>query len=66
MDDCKNKIVDGIKPEKCTNEDFKDLINMMANISSEEPPISRDGRYLDVDVRLNGEWFYDVAEFYRE
>lgn len=33
---------------------------------AEEPPIESGGWYWDSGVTLNGKWFYDVAESYKE
>ena len=36
------------------------------NIFAEEPPIKSGGWYWELGVKLNGKWFYDVAESYKE
>ena len=36
------------------------------NLSAEEPPIESGGWHWDSGVTLNGKWFYDVSESYKE
>lgn len=35
-------------------------------VVAEEPPIKSGGWHWDSGVTLNGKWFYDVAESYKE
>ena len=35
-------------------------------VFAEEPPIESGGWHWDSGVKLNGRWFYDVSESYKE